>query len=141
MVRMLFVAALTVALGVARPAQAQRPSSGRDDVKKLEAELARLKEQVKETEARLEKAKADDRKDGDRRDDRGGPRGRFGRGPMPFGGPGRGFPGRGPGGFGPPGRGGREGPGRPDADKSNVDKRLDRIEKELEQLRKDLGKK
>src|SRR5215470_13254978 len=73
-----------------RPALAQRPAprdGSSDTVKRLEAELEKLRTQVKEVEARLQKAK-----EGERRPE-------FGRG------------GRGWGGWGGPGRGGWGGRG------------------------------
>ena len=67
--RFLFVAALAAAIWTDRPALAQ-PSSSKDDVKKLEAELDKLRSQTKDVEARLQKAKDDKRPSS--------PRGQFG---------------------------------------------------------------
>jgi hypothetical protein len=138
MARWLIVAGLAAALCVGRPATALA-QPGKDDVKKLETELDKLKAQIKDVEARLEKAKdaakkEEAKKTGER--DRGRDfRGQFERGSRGFGGFG-GF-GRG---FGAPQFGG---PRRSEAESkpSDVEKRLDRLAKEIEELRKEIKKK
>ena len=143
--------ALLPGLWAAQPAAAQppRPKSprpGGDEVRRLEAELDKLKAQVKELEERLSRHKQEDRRPDGRdggRDEARRPEGREGgrdeaRRPGGPGGPRFGPPWKGPwaGGFGkggPPWMGQHAGGGSAD-----FTRRLDRIIGELEELRRDV---
>jgi hypothetical protein len=149
--RLMCVAALAASVCLIRPASAP----AQDDVKKLEAELTKLRGQVQEVEARLKKAKEEAAKKDEKRPTAPGagwggrgPRGGFGRmDPDRMkemreqfekmrGERGRGF---GRGGFGAPWL--RREAAPPEAAKTaDVEKRLDQILKELEALKKELKK-
>jgi hypothetical protein len=57
MLRFLAVLVGMASLGVVGPALAQEPRGGRDEVRKLQAELERVRGQLRDLEARLDKAK------------------------------------------------------------------------------------
>lgn len=154
MQRLAVVLTLGVVLCVTGPALAQ-PGRGRpnppgasdksDEIKKLEAELSKLQSAIKDVESKLSKLKGDkkpgEKKADDKKADDKKP-GFPGRGGFPpFGGFGRGR-------FGPPG--GFPGfPGRdrfepkkeeakPGAKSSDLEKKLDQIIRDVEELKKEL---
>ena len=153
----LMVVGITV--GAAEPAQAQRGPSSRgnensNEFRQLQADLDKLKSVLKDLETKLEKAKEARSRRDDRRPQLAGrlsglPVRGPGRGPMSRGsgaggrsdfdrGPGGPGIGRGPGGA--PGRA-RGGPGgsRPGAGStSSVERRLEKIENDLEDLKREL---
>jgi uncharacterized protein YlxW (UPF0749 family) len=150
MQRFAVVLTLGVVLCVAGPALAQRgrerpntPGAAEksDEIKKLEAQLSKLQAAVKDVESKLSKLKGDKKPEEKKADDKkpGFPdRGGFG----PFGGSGRGR-------FGPPGGfpgfpGGRGRPGakkedaKPGTKSSDLEKKLDQIIRDVEELKKEI---
>jgi hypothetical protein len=162
-----WMAAAVVALaGLAAPAQAQ---PGKADVKKLEAELEALKAKIKDVEAKIKTATAEAKK-AEKGPGKGWGRGRFGKkgpwgegfgkGPWGWGRPGFDFkkgkdgakkdwkgpwgrPGFGPWGFGPKKgeKGKKPEPKKAEAKPDDLAVRLERIQRELEAIRRELGKK
>ncbi|MCE9533388.1 MAG: hypothetical protein K8T89_20025 [Planctomycetes bacterium] len=146
--RLASLAIVAIAFASAEPAMAQPkgppfgPRGGGEDTKKLKAELDKLQELLKDIEGRLKKSTEPAPK-------------AEAKGPwsMPYG--------RGPGGFGPPGYGrgftppkapapSARGPvpmgspwrdwGRGPSSSSSIENKLDRIIKELEEIRRDLSR-
>src|SRR5262245_59514796 len=96
MKRWLGAAALALAFCVVSQAPAQPPAKGGETVKQLEADLQKLRDQMKEVEAKLAKAREAEKKQASRRG-RGFEgfkgKGPFGKGPRGFQrGPGKGSP-------------------------------------------------
>lgn len=162
--RLASLAVVGIAIGTAEPAQAQRGPGGRggndgsNDMRQLQADLDKLKSVLKDLEAKLKKAKdsgmrRDDRRPEPRGDGRfspqsrgfGGRDGRPGMGRGPAGrsdghygmgrgpGGGRQVQGHSPGGFAPP--------SSSRGSSSSVERRLDKIEKDLEDLKRELRRK
>jgi hypothetical protein len=143
--RLLFAAAFGVLLATARPALAQ--GKPKDDVKKLEAELAKLRGHLEALQARLTKAKEARAKkesgkkgpfaakEAGRKGKHGAHKGRDHKGQHGF----HKWAHRGWGAWWRAGRFGR----RPDAapKSSSVEQRLERLQRDLEALRRELKKK